>query len=168
MPDSAYVPVDPAKTGRPHPYMPVPADQKAEIVEDAKGRIMDGQTLKEIAEHHGVSKQALYTWLAGLGDEYQELRARWLDNMLVNAANRIEEADNALDLARGRELFRVATWHAERRDPQRYGQLANLPVGPGISIHLNMIREGKTIDAAVLTGHNSQTAQIEDVQPTDK
>lgn len=147
-----------ALSARTNIYHPVPAERKAEIIEDAKARIMDGQTLTEIAQAHGTTKQALHMWLSSLGDEYKELRQRWLDNMLTNSARVIEEADNALDLARGRELFRVATWHAERRDPERYGQLSSIPVGPGISIHLNMLR------AAPLTGHNGQTEQIVDAQ----
>jgi len=157
---SDYIPAVPELTGRTNRYAPVPADRKAEIIEDAKARIMDGQTLAEIAKEHGVTKTALHTWLAGLGDDYIDLRQRWLDNMLATSAQVIEEADNALDLARGRELFRVAAWHAERRDPVRYGQLSNIPVGPGISIHLNMLR-------APQHGDNAQTVTVEDAQVID-
>lgn len=56
----------------------IPAETKQTILEDAKGRILEGHTLTQIAELHGISKRTLNTWLASLGEEYRAIRqALW-------------------------------------------------------------------------------------------
>ena len=51
-------------------------------------------TLEQIAVSHGITKRTLNTWLMSLGEEYQELRRVWADNMPTEA---LEEIDNATD-----------------------------------------------------------------------
>ena len=56
-----------------------------------------------------------------LGEEYQELRQLYIDNMLAEALEEIDTADSNFPLARANTKWRAATWYAERRDQQRYG-----------------------------------------------
>ena len=70
----------------------IPLDRKELILEDAKERILKNHTLEQIAKTHGITKRTLNTLLMSLGEEYQELRRVWIDNMLSEA---LEEIDNA-------------------------------------------------------------------------
>ena len=100
---------------------------------------MEGLTLEQIAHSHGIASRTLEYWLHALGDEYIELRQAWIDGMLHEAGDMLkgiqtekekaegkEPEDAPLRLARARELWKRATWYAERRDRARYGD--NAPV----------------------------------------
>lgn len=100
----------------------IPLERKTVILEDAKTRILEGWTLYQIAEKHGITSRTLSTWLHQLGDEYTELRQVWIDNMLLEAKESLDKAEDTFPLARAREQWKAATWYAERRDAQRYGQ----------------------------------------------
>ena len=125
------------------PGKPVPLDRKQAILADAKQKIMEGLTLEQIAHSHGVASRTLEYWLHALGDEYIELRQAWIDGMLHEAGellkgnsitkpgqeNSEEKPEDApLRLARARELWKRATWYAERRDRARYGDNAPMSV----------------------------------------
>lgn len=97
-------------------------DRKQAILADAKVRIMDGHTLEQIAVSHGITKRTLNTWLMAMGEEYQDLRQAWIDNLLSEAKEELDNAQDNFPLARAREQWKAATWMAERRDAQRYGQ----------------------------------------------
>lgn len=113
----------------------IPLDRKELILDDAKRRILDGDTLHEIAVSHGITKRTLNTWLMALGEEYQELRQVWIDNMLSEAKEAIDSADENFPLTRAREQWKAATWYAERRDRARYGvQVANINIINGVSM----------------------------------
>ena len=137
---------------------------KAEILEDAKLRIMEGDTLSQIAHKHGIGERTLDTWLHGLGEEYQELRQAWVDKMLMDAGKEIEDSlvpiascdgQDLIDqngqriertdkerLARARELWKRATWYAERRDRARYGvQVANINIINGVTMDAALANE---------------------------
>ena len=123
-------------------YNPVPIETKQAILEDAKTRIINGETLEEIASSHGVSKRTLNTWLVSLGDEYAELRQAWIDNMLREAKEGIDNADDQFPLARAREQWKAATWYAERRDRARYGvQVANINIINGVTMDAALANE---------------------------
>lgn len=119
-------------------------EQRQAVLADAKVQILAGLTLAQIAQKHGISKATLENWLHALGDEYTDLRKAWIDNMLIEAGNLLKgepaseltaqdieqlegktpqeiSSERALGLARARELWKRATWYAERRDRQRYG-----------------------------------------------
>ena len=104
----------------------VSEQSKALILEDAKQLIPSGASLVQIASKHGIAERTLEYWLASLGDEYIELRQLWIDNLLHEAGellkDRREDGAAGLRLARARELWKRATWYAERRDRARYGQ----------------------------------------------
>ena len=131
--------------------------RKTEILEDAKIEIMAGSTLAQIAAKHSIGERTLDTWLHNLGEEYIELRRTWIDNMLMSAGEEIEnslvqlrnsdgtvitddrgkavELTDKERLARARELWKRATWYAERRDRERYGQqVANINIINGVTL----------------------------------
>jgi len=104
----------------------VPQEARDAVLEDAKGMILAGNTIAQIAEKHGISERTLQYWLSSLDDEYEELRRLWIDNLLAEAGELLKETNEAgnapLRLARARELWKRATWYAERRDRARYGE----------------------------------------------
>lgn len=113
----------------------ISAETKQSIIEDAKTRILQGHTLLEIATDNGVDKKTLNTWLMALGEEYQAIRQAWIDSMLSEAKEGIDNADDQFPLARAREQWKAATWYAERRDRARYGvQVANINIINGITM----------------------------------
>ena len=108
----------------------IPLKRKELILADAKERILKNHTLEQIAKTHGITKRTLNTWLMSLGEEYQELRRVWIDNMLSEALEEIDNATDNFPLARANSKWRAATWYAERRDQQRYGgQRVNINIG---------------------------------------
>lgn len=123
---------------------PVPAERRQEIIENAREHILQGKTMKQIAEIEGVSVATLSIWFHGLGDEYKALRQLWVDEMLVRSAKNIDESADALELARAREQWRYATWYAERRDPFRYGQKGDGNQQVAVNVYVN--RDGAMID----------------------
>ena len=110
--------------------------RKPQILEDAKTRILNGETLKQIAADHGLTSRTLNTWLLALGDEYMLLRQAWIDNMLIDAGETLDNAEDVFPLARAREVWKKATWYAERRDRARYGQdkLVQVNIGVGVAM----------------------------------
>jgi hypothetical protein len=122
---------------RPTKYNPVPVERKELILTDAKELIIQGWTLQQIADKHEVDRKTLNTWLLSLGDEYQALRNAWIDSKLTEAAEAIESADEQFPLARAREMWKAATWYAERRDSQRYGQKTEHKQDLSLSITVN-------------------------------
>jgi len=127
----------------------VPAEARQAVLESAKQLILEGQTLAQIAHKHGIAERTLEYWLASMGDEYKELRELWIDSLLAEAGELLKdtsEAGNApLRLARARELWKRATWYAERRDRARYGEdrgQVNVAVQP--VLHITVSGSGAT------------------------
>lgn len=113
------------ETGR---FLEIPAERKQACLADVKPMLLAGATLDQIAEKHQVGKSTLDFWLAQMPEEYREVRKQWLDNKLVSAESRMETAADPFQLAKGRELARMAMWYAERRDPERYADKRELTV----------------------------------------
>ena len=133
----------------------VPQEKRELILADAKQQIMAGLTLSQIAQKHGIAERTLEYWLSAMGEEYEELRRAWIDNMLAEARELLRDVGEdglaALRLARARELWRSATWYAERRDRARYGQdvmQVNVSFGD-LGDRLRRARE-RVIDAEVV------------------
>jgi len=72
----------------------IPLERKQLVLKDAIERILKNHTLKQIGKSHGITKHTLNTGLMSLGEEYQELRRVWVDNILTEA---LEEQDNATE-----------------------------------------------------------------------
>lgn len=78
----------------------VPVNCKQLILEDAKKGILKNHSLEEIAMHHGITKRTLKKWLMSLGEEHQELRQIWIDNMLAEAKEETENVINNYPISR--------------------------------------------------------------------
>ena len=122
-------------TGEPQPrseedgqFLPIDEDKKTKILNALRDELLSGGTLHSIATKYQVAPRTLSYWCAQLGDEYREIRKRWLDAKLVDAEVMMHEATDPFKLAKGRELFRAASWYAERRDPERYADKRELTV----------------------------------------
>ena len=137
-------PKDASKTRLTVQGKPVPLEARNAVLEDAKALILQGHSLAEIANKHGIAERTLEYWLHALGDEYKELRQAWIDSLLHEAGELLKdtnEAGNApLRLARARELWKRATWYAERRDRERYGEdrgTINVAISPVLNISIS-------------------------------
>jgi len=120
----------------------VSPEAKSLVLDDARQLIPHGTSIAEIADKHGIAERTLEYWLASLGDEYVELRRLWIDNLLQEAGDLLKDTreDGAapLRLARARELWKRATWYAERRDRVRYGQDAPPAGANAVQININL------------------------------
>lgn len=130
---------------------PVPIETKQAILEDAKKRILEGSTLAQIASDHGITSRTLNSWLLSLGDEYSTLRQVWIDNLLIDAKEELDNAADVFPLARAREQWKAATWLAERRDSQRYGQKTEHKQDLSLSITVNRGTSLPVIDGECVT-----------------
>ena len=120
--------------------MPISFDlaaRKPAIVEEAMQQVRDGMGLREIAKYHGVDTKTINKWLLALGDEYLEVRQAFIDSMLAEASEEMELAGDTFPLSRARELWKKATWYAERRDRARYGQDKQVTVNIGIGVQMD-------------------------------
>lgn len=127
--------------------------RKKEILEDAKQGLMNGDTIPQIAERNGISKATLSIWFAQLGDEYTQLRNVWIDRKLEDAQNAIETSSEQLEVARARELWKSATWYAERRD-RRYmsqQQVTTVTLDLSAAIQAGRDRAGLVVDGECST-----------------
>jgi len=68
-------------------------------LENAKKQILENRTLEEIVVSHGITKRTLNTWLMSLGED-REIRGFWVDNMLVETLEEIEQATDNFPFAR--------------------------------------------------------------------
>lgn len=122
----------------------VTPEAKQAVLNDARDLIPNGASIADIAAKHGIAERTLEYWLAALGDEYQELRRLWIDGLLHEAGELLkdtkEDGNAALRLARARELWKRATWYAERRDRARYGQ-DQPTTAQAVQININLRRD---------------------------
>ena len=83
----------------------------------------NGATLNDLAQMHGVTRQAVYGWLLGElgGEQHSALVTRALTARIAKGDEMLDTADNPLDLQRGREQARNARLDLERRRSQLYG-----------------------------------------------
>lgn len=145
--ESSRVPRKPAEGRLTVQGKAVSPEDKQVVLDDVKALVPSGMTLAQIAAKHGIAERTLEYWLSDLGDEYASLRRLWIDNMLHEAGELLkdtrEDGNAALRLARARELWKRATWFAEKRDRARYGQ--DQPVSnQAVQINISLRRDADT------------------------
>lgn len=101
---------------------------KQAILDDVKPMLLSGATLDQIAAKHNIAPRTLDYWLAAMPEEYKEIRKQWIDMKLVTSERLVIDSKDPFQLAKGREWFRIASWYAERRDPERYADKRELTV----------------------------------------
>ena len=121
--------------------------------EDILQRYLAEETSTQIAKTLGVTRAALSYFMLKHAEE------QWKDAQIIKAVRRkdeaeelMERADNALDLARARELLKSAQWDLERVCRRIYGQDAP-PSGQALTISLNFgtnKAQGQVVDAEVI------------------
>lgn len=109
-------------------FLEIPQERKQACLDDVKPMLMAGATLAQIAEKHAVGLSTINFWLAQMPEEYREIRKQWLDSKLASSEAKMQDASDPFQLAKGRELARMAMWYAERRDPERYADKRELTV----------------------------------------
>lgn len=109
-------------------FAPIPEDRKAACLADVRPTLLAGGTLDDVAAKHQVHPRTLDFWLAQMPEEHRETIKQWVDYKLTSSEERMETAKDPFELAKGRELARLAMWRAERRDPGRYADKRELTV----------------------------------------
>lgn len=127
------------------PVLPNDPDSIRKALQD----YVAGATLQQIAQQHGVTKQAVYGWLLGElgGEQHSSLVTQALTSRIARGDEMIETADNPLDLARGRELARNYRLDLERRRSSLYGSKQEVThhVAPPV-LNINIATTGSVIE----------------------
>ncbi len=109
-------------------FQSISDERKKACLADVRPILMGGGTLDDVAAKHDVHPRTLDFWLAQMPEEHRETIKQWVDYKLTASEERMETATDPFQLAKGRELARMAMWRAERRDPSRYADKRELTV----------------------------------------
>jgi len=121
-------------------------------------QIANGAFLKDLSAKTGIDKRRLSEQLRKHPD-YKIAKECAIEVQLDNAQNDINNASDALDIARARERFKAAAWRAEREMPHRWSaqQTVTHEVGESFSALLEKV--------AAKRREALQQSQIVDVTP---
>lgn len=130
-------------------------------------RINRGDSLRTIAADLNVSNVGLRAWLLREDAErYAEVVTAALTQRVAEADDRLEDAEDAVSIARAREMARFARMDLERRRPALYGQRTQVTheVGPDLGEVLMKAQQrvAQRTHAAALTPPEVEDAQIVD------
>mgnify|MGYP001409860787 CR=1 FL=1 len=104
-------------------------------------RLTAGDKVSKIAADLGISKPALYMWLLEHApDEYRSVQSAVNVGQLDDSEDQIANAETMVDVAKGRELGRLAGWRLERLN-KMYAPPNQNQAG-GVSITVNVNRDG--------------------------
>lgn len=80
-------------------------------------------SLRQIAKKIGISHVALRKWLLTADSaKYSAAQMSGLTQRIVEADEMLEMAEDAITIARAREIAKFSRWDAERRLPYLFGQ----------------------------------------------
>lgn len=103
-------------------------------------QIRQGQSLRQIAQHFGVSQVGLRAWLLREdSDKYHEVITAALTTRVAEADEMLEQAADAVNIARAREIARFARMDLERRRPHLYGQRGQQISVSGDNVQVNVV-----------------------------
>lgn len=94
----------------------VPAQQRNYIID----QIASGRLMRDVAKELAVTPAAISQYLAQ-DPEYQAAKECGIEQQLERWQAEMEAAQDPLNLARGRELFRAVAWRGEREHSHRWG-----------------------------------------------
>ena len=124
-------------------------------------RVLALESTTDIANSYGVSRPTLNLFLLATAEQ------EWKDAQLVRALERKESAEqqlecaqDALTLARGRELLKSAQWDLERVCRRIYGVDHASAAGPGVQINVNISPRTSnpvSVDAQVIESKDAST-----------
>jgi len=129
----------------------IPKDLDPRVVLD---KYLTEQTTSQIASSFGVTRKALVGWLR------EQLPNEWKQVQVVRALTRkddgndgFETAEDALSLARAREMVKSAQWDLERLDAPTFGfkqEITHLVV-PVLVINTSNIKDITPLSVPVLS-----------------
>jgi hypothetical protein len=129
-------------------------EQRLAIIHGVPDAILSGKTTTQYAKEQGIPSATLRAWI--IGDEsVEQARGLLLAHELAVRSEIIDNAEDPLTLARGREGFRAWSWIAERRESRLYGQKQEVTVEYNIRI-----------DPALIGRATELLDQMRDVTPT--
>ena len=103
-------------------------------------RIAEGERILDIAQDIGIPRSTLSWQLRKHAkDDYMAARHTKAEALLDDAIDGMQEAEDALALARARETFNAARFLAEREHPERWGARPTSQVnvsGQGVTVQL--------------------------------
>ena len=117
----------------------IPDSDLPTIIERYRNR----ELLTDIAKEYGCSDKALYQRIrlycdSGKGDSsYHDLVTDLYVLRSLDMEEKLEEAADALELTRARELVKCAQWHLERRRAKLYGQKQQVEMDNRITVIVN-------------------------------
>jgi hypothetical protein len=101
----------------------IPIEQRHELMLKAVKQIEQGVSLRDAAKELGISHTSLRIWLLDeCPDEYKPAQRRGLIQRIAEADDKLDDAADAVSIARAREQAKFARWDAERRLPHLFGQ----------------------------------------------
>jgi HD superfamily phosphohydrolase len=118
----------------------LPVEQKEELMRSVIARYLKGEKVEEIAKEYGCSRWVMNQALVAHAE------TEWKDAQVARAITRLNDAEDLLDnakdafeLAKGREILKSAQWMLEKLWRRLFGQeqQSNLQA---INIHLGINR----------------------------
>ena len=94
---------------------------KAKAIAEVAPTIQAGGIPKDVADKYDIPLSTLHSWIIS-SDDVEIARGLMLASELMQRAEKIDTAGDALELACAREGFRAWSWIAERREHRLYGQ----------------------------------------------
>lgn len=111
--------------------MPAPASEefKQEAVAAALIQHREGRSLRQIASQFGITHAGIRKWLLAEAEpQYKAAQQAGLIQRIVDADEMLELAEDAVSIARAREMAKFARWDAERRLPHLFGQRVDVSI----------------------------------------
>jgi transcriptional regulator with XRE-family HTH domain len=100
----------------------IPLEDRHRLLGQALKAHAQGNSLRTIAEHIGVTHGTIRRWLLSeVPQEYKSAQEAGLIARIVDVDEELELAEDPLSIARAREAARFARWDAERRLPHLFG-----------------------------------------------
>lgn len=107
-------------------------------------RYLNGESMQVLAKEWQISPQATYKRIqryvlsySGDHEAYHNLITQALVDRVATADERLENAPDAVEIARAREIARFARMDLERRRPKLYGQKQDVSIDDRITIVVN-------------------------------
>lgn len=109
-------------------------------VEEAVRLYVEGKSMEEIAEKHGIKSSTLMRWmLAELGPEFEKLREAAVLAKAIENYEKLEKATTYIEVMRNGQLVKHWNWMLERLVRSRFGP--SLDVNATVKVELPDVAE---------------------------
>jgi hypothetical protein len=144
---------------------PIPPDLDAKLVLEM---YLESETTSQLAAQLGVRRSSLTLWLR---EHHPE---DWKNVQIAKALMRkedaddgLESADNALDLARAREMLRSGQWDLERLDSKNYGpkQEVAVTIDHQVAVEHSLSTDASELLGRIRQGNAAPLSPVIDVTP---